>query len=409
MKILALNAYYEPEIASSIYLSTNLYEDIANSGHIVELHTPMPTRGINKTTRNSYKNKKIEYKCEGNLVINRFSLYREGNSTFKRFLRYTFSNLILIWRGINSNADIIFSHSTPPTQGAISSIIKYFTKKPFVYSLQDIFPNSLVNSGMTKESSFIWKIGIIIEKFTYKNADKIIVISEDFKIDLLKKGVSSDKIEVVPNWVDENAVKPIKKSKNLLFDKYNLDKSKFYISYSGNIGFSQNLDLLMEVAKELMFFDNIHFIIVGDGAYKNELEILINKMNLSNITLLPFQPYELISQVFSLGDIGLIISKANIGKNSIPSKTWSIMSAEKPILASFDVESDLCKSIYRAECGLCIEPNNKVKLKNAIIQMYEQKESMKIKGKSGRKFVMENLTRKAGTTKYLNIIESVLK
>lgn len=85
-------------------------------------------------------------------------------------------------------------------------MVKMFTQQPIVYNLQDIFPDSLVGTGLAKKGGLLWKIGRVIEDFTYKHADKIIVISEDFKKNIMAKGVPEDKIVVVYNWVDQNAV-----------------------------------------------------------------------------------------------------------------------------------------------------------------------------------------------------------
>ncbi|MCS3125377.1 glycosyltransferase [Bacteroides faecis] len=105
-----------------------------------------------------------------------------------------------------------------------------------------------------------------MEKITYKYADKIIVISEDFKKNLLAKGVPEEKIVVVYNWVDQNAVVDIPREKNKLFEMYGLDRSKFYVTYNGNIGLSQNMDMLLSVAEELKTSNSdIHFVLVGTG------------------------------------------------------------------------------------------------------------------------------------------------
>ena len=175
-------------------------------------------------------------------------------------------------------------------------LIKWFRNKPTVYNAQDIFPDSLVGTGLAKKGSFIWKIGRVVEKITYKYADKIIVISEDFKKNIMAKGVPEDKIVVVYNWVDQNAVVDIPRDKNKLFDKYQLDRSKFYIEYSGNIGLTQNMDMLLEVMKELKTtHPDIGLVLVGEGAYKAQVEEIVKRDNLTNVTMIPFQPYEDIS------------------------------------------------------------------------------------------------------------------
>ena len=115
-----------------------------------------------------------------------------------------------------------------------------------------------------------------MEKITYKYADKIIVISEDFKKNLLAKGVPEEKIVVVYNWVDQNAVVDIPREKNKLFEMYGLDRSKFYVTYNGNIGLSQNMDMLLSVAEELKTSNSdIHFVLVGTGAYLDEVKRMV--------------------------------------------------------------------------------------------------------------------------------------
>lgn len=409
MKVLFLNAYYEPEVAASLYLCINLCEDLAANGFNVELFTPTPTRGISKEVRDEYKTRKHEIKCGGDLVIHRVAMPRESNNSLLRALRYLWLNTVYIYLGLITRTDVIYLHSTPPTQGAMGAIIKKFKRVPVVYDLQDIFPDSLVNTGLTKKESIIFRIGRIIENFTYRNMDRIIVISEDLKNNIMAKGVPEEKIEIIYNWVDENEVVPIERKDNILIEKYGLDKNKFYVSYSGNIGLTQNMDMLIEIAKELEANPDICFIVVGDGAYKHEMERQIKENSLHNVILLPFQPYEDIAQVFSLGDVGLVISKANIGQNSVPSKTWSIMSAARPVLASFDKDSELSRIIEKTECGICAEAEDKDGLKSAILKLYIEKELCARMGSNGRDYILNNLSRNVGSTKKVRLIENVIK
>lgn len=408
MNILMLYAYYEPEVAASMYLITNIADDLAKYGFDVDIYTPMPSRGINKETIKKYRKIPLELLFEGKLRIHRLLMPREGKNTILRALRYLYLNLILLFKGIFVKADVIFIESTPPTQGFMAVILKKIRKIPVLYYLQDIFPDSLINAGMTSRNSIIFKIGRVIENYTYKNADKIIVISDDFKKNIIDKGVPEDKIEVVYLWGDEKSVIPIEREKNKLIKKYDLDKDRFYVTYCGNIGFTQNMDMLVEVAKELENYKDIYFVIVGDGAYKNEFEMQIVSKNIKNMKLIPFQLYEDISHVFSLGDVGLIISKAGIGQNSVPSKTWSIMSAERAVIASFDLNSELCKIIKEAECGLSVQAGNKEGLKKAIIELYKDREKARKMGERGRCYINKYLTREVGTGKIIKIISNIL-
>ena len=344
------------------------------------------------------------------MTVHRFSMYAEGKNPIMRAFRYVLCWIMQLYYGLKArNIDCIYLASTPPIQGLLGAYLKKFKKVPFIYNLQDIFPDSLVGTSLAKKGSLLWKIGRVIENFTYKHADKIIVISEDFKRNIMAKGVPEDKIVVVYNWVDQNAVVNVDRSENKLIAKYGIDPSKFYIEYSGNIGLTQNMDMLLDVMKELKdSHPEIGLILVGEGAYKKQVEEIVKRDVLTNVVMLPFQPYEDISHVFSLGDVGLIISKPGVGSNSVPSKTWSIMSASRPVLANFD-ENEIKTILSDNSCGIFTKAGDKDAFKNAIIKLYENRDLCKEYGRNGREFVMQNLTREVGTQKYVDVIKSVVK
>lgn len=411
-KILLLASYFYPEQAASSYLAENRNRAFAEAGFDMLVYTPVPTRGITDKVKKEYGKRKHEVMYDGKMSIRRFSLFQEKKNSIARAVRYTLSCLkqfaFAVFSSEARQCNIMFISSTPPIQGAMASLVKKCRKIPLVYNLQDIFPDSLVSTGLTKKGSLLWKVGRVIENFTYRNADKIIVISEDFKRNIIAKGVPEEKIEVIYNWVDEQAVKEVKREDNILFDRYGLDRNKFYVTYCGNIGLTQNMDMLMDVAKELETENGIHFVLVGNGAYKEELENIISKCNIKNVTLLPFQPYEEISHVFSLGDVGLVISKPGVGENSVPSKTWSIMSASRPVLANFD-ENELKEIIEKYHCGHFTTAGDKEGFKKAILALYADKKLCRQLGMNGRLFVMNNLTRDVGTSKYVRVVQDVAK
>lgn len=412
MKILFLSAYFHPEQAASPYLGENRNQAFADAGFKMVTYVPTPTRGVTPEIRKKYKKIKYEERLDGASVVHRFSMFAEGKNPILRALRYTLVCIKHFNRGVFAkdarSCDLMFISSTPPIQGAMAALVKKFRRDhiPFIYNLQDIFPDSLVGTGLAKKDGLLWKIGRVIENFTYRNADKIIVISQDFKRNIMAKGVPEEKIEVIYNWVDEQAVVHIPRNENKLFEKYNLDPNKFYITYCGNIGLTQNMDLLLDVAKELSSEENIHFVLVGEGADKIRVENRVKNENISNISFLPFQPYEDISHVFSLGDTGLIISKPGVGENSVPSKTWSIMSAECPVIANFD-ENEIKSILNDNNCGIFTKAGDKEAFKNAILELYHNQEKAVQLGKNGRQFIMENLTREIGTSKYVKVVKEV--
>lgn len=433
MRVLQLTGYFYPEKAASIYLEENRFDAFGKAGIDTILYTPSPTRGITREERNAYKNRKLEMMYDGHVEVHRFSMFAEGKNPVLRALRYTLCWIKQFNRGLAAkDIDCIYLASTPPIQGVLGGMLKKLKRVPFVYNLQDIFPDSLVGTGLAKKDGLLWKIGRLIENFTYRNADKIIVISQDFKRNIMAKGVPEEKIEVVYNWVDQNAVVDVPREQNKLFDMYGLDRNKFYVTYNGNIGLTQNLEMLCEVAKELeASHPDIHFVLVGNGAYwetlvaklrsekqevKTQAPDSTEAITFGNITLLPFQPYEDIAHVFSLGDASLVISKPGVGENSVPSKTWSIMSASRPVLANFDenelkeiVDGSSASSTTGKPCGIFTKAGDKEAFKEAILKLYGDRELCKEMGCNGRRFVMDNLTREMGTQKYVDVIKSVVK
>jgi len=407
MKILALSAYYEPEIAASMYLCKNLYEDMAAAGMNVVLYTPSPTRGIDDATRERYSRLKSESKFDGRLIIQRIGMFGEGRHPLLRAIRYVLLNLIFIIKLWPVGGDVLFVQSTPPTQGAMAALLRILKRIPFVYNVQDIFPDSLVAAKLTTRNSWLWSVGRLLEDFTYRNADKIIVISEGFKRNLIDKGVPEAKIVVVRNWVDELNVSPIARKENKMFDKYALDRSKFYITHCGNIGLNQNMDLLIEVAEELSFDERISFVMIGDGAYRPVMERVVAEKALKNVHFLPFQPYEDIAHVFSLGDVGLVISNAGTGNSSVPSKTWSIMAAQRAVIASFDLGSELDLVISESKSGVCVPADDKRALVAAIKDMISDEKLTHQYAANGRRYVVEELSRASGTLQYVQCIADV--
>lgn len=405
MKILIPISYYHPEQCAGLFVVDDMTELAARQGIESLITVPTPTRNV----ESGAEWKRDEITREGKVHIHRFRMYREGKNPILRALRYLFCEIVQLHYLLWNDYDVAFIDSTPPIQGLKLPVVHLFRrKKRFVYNAQDLFPDSLVGTGLVEKGNLLWKIGRVVEKITYKYSDKIIVISDDFRKNLLAKSVPAEKIEVVYNWVDEQSVISVPREHNKLFDKYGLDKTKFYITYSGNIGLTQNMDMLLDVMEELKHeHPEIRLVLIGEGAYKAQVEKIVAEKHLSNVTLLPYQPYEDLSHVFSLGNAGLVISKPGVGANSVPSKTWSIMSASRPVLANFD-ENELKTIINNNHCGIFTKAGDKAAFKESVIRLYQDPLLCEEYGNNGRQFVMDNLTKEVGAGEYLEIVKSVV-
>ena len=409
MKILELPAYFYPESMSSSHLDDNLREAIANAGIDMSIYCPTPTRGISEEVRIKYKKKKLEKMYDGRATVHRFSLYGEGKNPVLRALRYVFACIIQFNCTVFSKdarlCDVMFITSTPPIKGAMAGLAKKFNRKPIIYELQDVFPDSLVGTELAKKGGLLWKIGRMIENFTYRNADKIVVISEDFKKNIMAKGVPEEKIEVIYNWVDEKEVHPIAKEDNPLYEEFGMDRDKFTIVYAGNLGNAQNIGIVLDGAMEL---PKVQFAVFGSGGLENEIRKHIEEENLTNVHLNPLQPLERVSQVYSLGDACIVSCKAGLGGSAMPSKTWTIMSCGRPVIANFD-EGDLKEIIERNNCGIFTHAGIVQEFVDAIKFLQEKPERCAEMGANARQFILDNLTKEVGTKKYVDVIKSVLK
>lgn len=422
MKILYLTAYSYPEKTSSSNLGGNRNQAFVEQGWNMVTYTPTPCRGIDEETRKKYKKIKREIRCDGHLVVHRFSMFAEGKNPVLRALRYFLCVIKHFNRGVFDkdarSCDVMFIASTPPIQGAMAAMVKKCRRDhiPFVYNLQDIFPDSLAGSGLAKKSGLLWKIGRRIENFTYRNADKIIVISQDFKRNIMAKGVPEKKIEVIYNWVDENAITPVKDEENELFEEFGISRDKFRVVYAGNLGNAQNIEIIVNAARRFKDNKQIEFIIFGKGGLEDEIKATKAKEHLDNLKILPLQPYERVAKVYGLGHACIVACKPGLGGAAMPSKTWSIMSSGRAVLANFD-EGELKEIVeggpstgsgIAKPCGVFTKAGDLEGFVAAIEELSKHPERCAEMGRNGRQFILENLTREVGTRKYVEVIKGVV-
>lgn len=407
MKVLTLESYFAPEQYASSRLVSDYYEAFANYGFDTVIYTPSPTRGVSDEVRKQYRKRhKSETLYNGKTTVHRFALYREGKSPVLRALRYLIACIKHFYYGCrNKNADVLFVTSTPPIQGAMAVLVKKITGVPVVYNLQDIFPDSLVGTGLAKKNSVIWKIGRKIEDFTYRNVDKIIVPSEDFKQNIVNKGVLPQKVELIYNWVDENLIVPVDKDDNPLFEELHIERNKFHIVYAGNLGYAQNVKVLLQAADILRNEQGIEFLIFGTGGLKQEYEKFVKENDLDNVKFYPLQPLDKVSQVYSLADASLVSCKKGLGGSAMPSKTWSILATKTPVLCSFDKDGELQRIIEQHQLGLFSDADDAHGLTQNIMTLYQHQELCELYGNNGRKFIEQNLTKEAGTSRYIKALK----
>ena len=401
MKILIPFSYYHPEQCAGLFVIDDMTEEAARQGMESLITVPTPTRNVPEGA----KWERNEMLCDGKVKVHRFHMYGEGKNPVLRAFRYLLCEMVQLHYMLWKDYDVAFIDSTPPIQGLKLPIVRLFRrKKRFVYNAQDLFPETLSGTGLANQGGLLWKIGMWVSNVTFRNSDKIIAISNDIKRSMVARGVPAEKIEVVYNWVDEKAVRPVSKEDNSLFEEFGLSREKFTVVYAGNLGNAQNIGIVLDAAYML---PDVQFAVFGTGGLEDDIRKRIAAENLVNVHLNPLQPVERVSQVYSLGDACIVSCKEGLGGSAMPSKSWSIMSCGRPVVASFD-EGELKEILEGNRCGVFSHAGKVQEFVDAIKTLQENPELGKEMGANSRQFILHNLTKEVGAKKYVEIIKSVL-
>ena len=306
-----------------------------------------------------YEGKNIEYK-----------LYKRKSSDhgniISRYIRDTLNNIreaigILKLK----NVDVLFEDVSYSSFWAVKAAKIKGIK--VVAMLQDVWPDNAVQSHLISEGSFLYKYFEMWQKSVYKNADKLICISDDMKDFIISKGVDADKIEVIYNWGYSDDVVDIPWEENEFVKKYNLSRDKFYAIYAGNIGKMQNVEIVVNAAKELQDRGDIQFLIIGDGARREAIEEMA--AGLKNVTMLPMQPSELATHIYSAAGVNIIPLVAGGTKTAMPSKTGVVLSCGQPVIFTFGSESGLSARMEACGAGVSVDAEDAVALANQIVRV----------------------------------------
>lgn len=301
-----------------------------------------------------------------------YKLFKRKNSShsniISRYIRDTITNVreaIAILK--LKNVDLLFEDVSYSSFWTVKAA--KMKKIKVVAMLQDVWPDNAVQSGLILEQSFLYKYFEVWQKSVYKNADRIICISDDMKNFITSKNVDEKKIDVIYNWGYSDEIVDIPWEENLFVKKYNLNRDIFYAIYAGNIGKMQNVGIIVETAKKLQNRRDIHFLIVGDGVKKKEIEKMAEKQK--NITLLPMQPSELASHIYSAAGVNLIPLVSGGTKTALPSKTGVVLSCGRPTIFTFGEESKFSSLLAKYNAGKSVEANSANQLAESIVVTVE--------------------------------------
>lgn len=320
----------------------------------------------------------IEYKYGFENENIKYKLYKRKScahgNIVSRFLRDTLTNIreaigILKLKDV----DILFEDVSYSSFWTVKAAKLKGIK--IVAMLQDVWPDNAVQSHLISEDSFVYKFFEMWQKSVYKNADKLICISDDMKDFIVSKGINEDKIEVIYNWGYSDNVVEIPWENNKFVEKYNLKKDKFYAIYAGNIGNMQNVEIVVNAAKELQDHEDIQFLIVGEGVRREAIEKMAQ--GLKNVTMLPMQPNEIATHIYSAAGVNIIPLVPGGTKTAMPSKTGVALSCGQPVIFCFDSSERFIKAVEKSKAGAVVNPEDAFALATEILKLVTKENKVK--------------------------------
>jgi len=292
--------------------------------------------------------------------------------------------------------------TNPALEVWLIALIVRLKRIPFHYRVHDLYPEIAVRLGFLRRKSLLARAIERIERLCLKSAGTVSVVTTSFQSFLGAEGIDQGKLTVVPDWVDTVQLCNLPK-KNMFSQWHNLAE-KFVIGYGGNIGRSQGLDVLVEAASLLSDEREIVFLIVGEGAKKLELMSLCHSRKLENVIFMPYQPDEILREVYATWDVGFVSLIPGLSPEWQTAKIFSIMASSRPVLATADLGGEVHKAIEKTACGICIQSGNATNLAQTIREMFANRDQLAALGANGRQAVERNYSRKLCTQRLESLV-----
>lgn len=350
-KIWLVSEVFFPEEVATSYIMTEIALSLASHKNI-EVHVICGPEDYEKKT-NAYDKSYIQ-----KLNIHRVSAFNfNKNKAISRLFRILGLSLALFFVGAFEikRRDKVFLVTNPATVIPLYSLLKKIIGFNYTILVHDVFPENLIVAKYIKSKNFIYSILKSIFDFSYKSADKLVVLGIDMQRLLMSKtDFDESKIEIIQNWADTENVFPIPIEQNRLINEEL--SSKIIIQYAGNFGPLQNLMELLEVIRRT---DNpdLHFVFVGRGAKEAEMKKYKEEHQMLNVSFWPafnrFNQNEYLNACH-FGIVSLTDELIGLG---VPSKSYNIMATGKPIIFIGNKETEIAQMLETQKCGLCFTYN----------------------------------------------------
>lgn len=394
MRLTILCPHFAPDVAPTGEVMTSIAAELVRLGHELHIVTALPW----------YRHHALEAGWDGRLVrheqtdwgrITRVHPFPTDKTNIPaRALAFGGFTLLATLEGLitRSRPDLVLAMSPPLTLGAAGWAVARARRVPFVFNIQDVFPDVAVELGLLTGTRAI-AAASLLERVSYRHADAVTVLSDELADNVrakITRGLTGDrarheaaKVRVIPNFVDTGWIAPGPRH-NGYRDEYGLG-DRTVVMYAGNVGLSQSLDLVLAAAAAMIDEPDVVFVVNGGGSARADLER--RAAGLANVVFVDMQPKGRLPEVLAAADLHVVPLKRGLAWSSVPSKLYSILAAGRPILASVDDGTEVARTIERAGAGRSVLPDDPEAFTTAIRSMLADRAALAEAGAAGRRFV----------------------
>jgi len=386
--ILLLTNYFAPETVGSGIWITQMASELRRRGHSITVITSFPSypRGA---ISSGYRNRWFSREQTNGIEVIRTYTYATPSKNFWPRVRSfgTFcASSALAYLPHRVRADAVYAILPPLPLGVSAWLIARASSARLLVNIQDLYPDVAVALGYLRSRPALWFFRWM-ERWIYRRSHRIVVVSEGFRQNLLGKGVPFDKIRVVPNWADPDAISPAEK--NNQFRRELNASGEFLVLYSGGLTHNAALEPVLEAAR-ILAEERIRFVIVGEGVQKEELVRRAQNLGLNRVSFLPFQPLDRYPEVLAAADLTLVTLSPAATFLSVPSKIFKQMAAARPILAITNPGSELTRLVVESGCGWAVAPDDVEGLVRKLREASQNPELLETMGGNGRRYLEQH-------------------
>jgi colanic acid biosynthesis glycosyl transferase WcaI len=402
-KTLLLTLVYKPDSVSTALLLADLTRRLDLLGHKITVVTTTPHYNRDEVALAAqplrpHWGMQILRSDYGPIPVYHARVKPKGKRILARLVDYARFHALSFMASLSIGTyDIVLSPSPPLTIGIVAAALARLRGARFVYNVQEVYPDIAVSLGVLR-NKFIIRMLELLERFIYRRADVVVVISERFRKRILEKGVPAAKLQVIPNFVDVDVMTP-RPRKNEFSRAHGLDGC-FVVLYAGNIGLTQDFETVLQAARRLADLPSVIFLIVGDGAQKSRLEQRVATEAVANVRLLPYQPAAQVPDMYASSDLCLVPMIAGTARDTFPSKIYTIMAAARPVVVCADADSELSWVVQESRCGYAIPPQRADLLEETVRKARSAPEDLDGMSRRGREYVVLHHSPDAIAEKY---------